>query len=353
MLDLAAGLRAAGVEVRLACPVPSALAGRAEPAGVPVEPIQRRGLLDVRAIRRLAHLLRSGDLDLVHAHNGRTALLAAAAVALAGRGRAVATQHFLEPAHVSRHGAHALGSRLAHRWVNGRMSHFIAISEAARTAMLARGEGRPEQISVIPNGMPAPDRARLRPPAEVRAELGLAPDAVLIVSVARLEREKSLETLIDAMKSVAAAEPSAVCAIGGEGSQKAALERQIAALGLQRTVRLLGFQKETLALMQSADVFALPSPAEPFGLVLIEAMSVGRPVVAMRAGGPLEIVVDGGTGLLVATADDLGAALLPLVRDPAARQRMGAAGEARFLEKFTVERMARATLAAYGKALDR
>ncbi|MEA3212763.1 MAG: hypothetical protein QOE70_5820 [Chthoniobacter sp.] len=351
MLDLAFGLRAAGVNVRLACPWPSALAERA--AGLPVVEIQKRGLLDGAAIRTVVGLLKSGAIDLVHAHNGRTALLAAVAVKLAGRGRAVATQHFLEPAHVLRRGVKAFVSRTAHRWVNRQTSHFIAISEAAKAGMLARGQATPAQISVVPNGMPLPELARLASPQTIRAELGIAPDAILIVAVARLEREKSLETLVAAMRTVGAAEPAAVCVIAGDGTQKETLLAQIANGGMAGRVKLIGFRSDALALMNAGDVFVLPSAVESFGLVLIEAMSVGKPVIATRSGGPLEIVVDGETGLFVtpAAAEEMGRAILSLVRDANLRRRMGAAGRARFLENFTVERMTRATIAAYEKAL--
>ena len=233
------------------------------------------------------------------------------------------------------------------------MSRFIAISEAAKAAMLTRGEGTADTISVVPNGMPLAGPARFASAEEVRAELGIDPGAPLIVSVARLELEKSVETLIDAMKGVLAATPSAVCVIAGEGSQKAALLTQIAGRGLGDAVKLIGFRNDALALMNAADVFVLPSPREPFGLVLIEAMSVGKPVIATRAGGPLEIVVDGETGMLVApsSSEEMGRAIIELVRDADLRRRMGAAGHGRFLEKFTVERMTRATVAAYEKAL--
>jgi glycosyltransferase involved in cell wall biosynthesis len=303
-------------------------------------------------MRTLARLLKTGAVDILHAHNGRTALLAAVAVRLAGRGRAVATQHFLEPAHLARRGVKALFSRAAHRWVERQMGRLIAISEAAKTAMLARGEGTEEKISVVPNGMPQPVLAQMAATETIRAELGLAPGATLIVAVARLEREKNLETLVAAMKLVAMSEPRAVCVIAGAGSQEAALISQIAIGGVGRTVQLLGFRSDTLALMRAGDLFVLPSAREPFGLVLIEAMSVGKPVIATCAGGPLEIVVPGETGLLVAPVDahEMAGALIALVRDPDLRQRMGEAGHARFLNHFTVERMARATIEVYEKA---
>jgi len=353
MLDLAIGLRDEDVEIHVACPVPSVLAERASAVGLSVIPIAKGGLLDGAAIRSLAKLLKAGTIDLLHAHNGRTALLAAAAVALAGRGCNVSTQHFLAPAHVSRRGAAAFLSRCAHWWVNRHTKAFIAISEAARAGMLARGQAPADRIAVVPNGTPPPDLALLGSAESIRQELGIAPDALLVVSVARLEREKNLETLIAAMRAVLAAEPRAVCLIVGDGSQRETLLAQISAFGLEGRVRLIGFRSDALAVMNAGDIFVLPSAAESFGLVLIEAMSVEKPVIAMRAGGPGEIVENGETGYLVtpAAVDELANALLALLSDINLRRRMGTAGHARFMKKYTVAGMTRGTIAVYERAL--
>lgn len=353
MVDLALGLRHAGVQTLLACPSASPLAGRARDLGLPLLHIPRIGMPRLSALRALTANLKTGALDLVHAHNGRAALIAALAVRRAGRGCAMTTQHFLEPAYTLRRGWTAYLSRAAHHWVDGWMSHFIAVSQAARTAMLARGEGRSEEITVVSNGMPPADPATFASPAKIRVELGIGAEAPFIVCVARLEREKSLEVLIDAMKAVVAAEPAAVCVIAGRGAQKAALLARIAASGLGSSVRLIGFRSDALALMNAADLFVLPSPGEPFGLVLIEAMSVGKPVIATRAGGPLEIVAEGETGVLVepGSSEEMGRAIIALIRAGDVRRRMGSAGHQRFLEEFTVERMTQSTIEAYGRAL--
>jgi glycosyltransferase involved in cell wall biosynthesis len=353
MLDLALGLREAGVDVRVACPNPGVLAERAAGAGLPVVAIEKRGLLDFAAIRKLAAMFKDGTIDVVHSHNGRTALLAAMAVKFAGKGHAVATQHFLEPAHLSRRGAKAFLSQAVHRWLSRATDRFIAVSNGVKAVMLERKNQKEDKVSVVHNGMPLADPARLTPAEKIRAELGFDADTKLIVCVARLEREKDLDVLIAAMKDVAAADPKAVCIIAGEGSQRPALLEQIAALGLEKSVKLIGFRKDALAVVQAADVFVLPSAREPFGLVFIEAMSVKKPIVAARAGGPLEIVANGETGLLVEPngAREMGRALITLLADQTLREKMGAAGHARFLEKFTVERMVFATQEVYKKAL--
>lgn len=353
MLDLARGLRDCGVAARIACPSPAALETEAARAGLPVLTIQKRGLLDRAAARTLARLLRAGEIDIVHAHNGRTALAAAAAVALAGRGQLVTTQHFLEPNHATLGGGKAILSGLAHRWVARRTSRVVAISEATRRAALARRDVPDGKITVVPNGISPPDAALLDPAPVVRRSLGVDATAPLVVCAARLEREKDIASLVDAMGRVTAALPAARCVIAGDGSQRAALEARIQAQGLRGAVRLLGFRPDALSLIAAADVFALPSLAEPFGLAILEAMALARPVVATAAGGPLEIVVDGETGLLVppAAPDALAAALESLLRDPAACRRLGRNGWSRYRERFTADRMAQATLAVYREAV--
>ena len=108
MLTLAMGLNEQHVSVRIACPSPSPLSDKAQTKGISVIPIAKCGLVDLKAIRILRRLLKSGSVDIIHCHNGRTMLQAAIAVKLAGRGRCVATQHFIEPHHVSRHGIQGL-----------------------------------------------------------------------------------------------------------------------------------------------------------------------------------------------------------------------------------------------------
>ena len=353
MAELAQRLQGLGVAVRVACPLPSPLAARVTVDAVPVVPIPKRGLLDAAAVRTLVGLLRTGEVDLLHAHNGRTALLAALAVTVAGCGRCVVTQHFLEPSHVGRGGVKGALSHQMHRWVSGRMARFIAISDAVRHMMLARADAPDEKIIVVPNGISAPEETTLAPPSVTRAKMDIGLDVPLIVCVARLETEKDVPTLIAAMTHVAQACPVAVCVVAGDGSQKETLQAQIQAARLERSVRLLGFQSDALSLIRAGDVFVLPSVAEPFGLVLLEAMALKKPVVAVRAGGPVEIVEDGATGLLVPPADPhaMADALRRLLADPLSARRMGAAGRVRFEERFTARQMADATLDVYHQAM--
>jgi len=349
MLDLARGLSALGVAAVVACPSPALLEDAARRENLPVLTIPKRGLVDWGAARILARRLKSGETDIVHAHNGRTALAAALAVRLAGRGRCVMTQHFLTPNHATQRGPKAMLSGAAHHWVVGQMSEILAISEAVREAMLARREAPDSKISVVPNGITAPDAGNA---AETRQSLGINAETPLIVCAARLEREKDVVSLISAVKIVRETIPNVCCLVAGEGAERNALAAQIGALGLEDSVALLGFRADAPALMAAADVFVLPSLAEPFGLVLLEAMALGRPVIATRAGGPLEIVMDGETGFLVPPSSPaaLAEALKRLITNPALARQMGENGQARFQAQFTVSKMAQATLAVYRSA---
>lgn len=354
MLDLACGLRDLQVEPFLACPFPSPLAQRAAQRQIDVIRIGKRGAIDWRAVRTLSRLLNDHRIDIIHAHNGRTSILAALAVAMARRGHFVATQHFLHPARTGRSGPRAMLSSCLHRWVGRRAQKLIAVSQAARREMLARGDAPSDHITVIPPGISqsrSPDLATDK--QEARHALGIGPDVPMVLCAARLEPEKDVISLVRAMARVAKENPTALCVVAGEGSERAKIEREIARLQLTKHVQLLGFCQQMSQLMASCDLLVLPSLAEPFGLVLLEAMAHGRPVVATRAGGPPEIVCDGETGLLVRPGEpnELAGAMLRLLADKQLGEKMGLSGWNRARNFFSISRMAQATVEVYTMAV--
>lgn len=355
ILDLALGLRAEGVAPSILCPAVSVLAERACAEGLRVVAVEKGRGMDFRAVRALASMLRHGEVELIHSHNGRTAWLAACARIRARRGILITTQHFLAPARLSRTGLAGFASRWLHRWVLARASRTIAISESVRATMLARREMDPGKIRVVLNGICEPKTEALESREAIRARLGISQEAPLVVCVARLEREKNIGTLLQAMRLVLLERPDTRCVVAGGGVEFDSLQSQIRDAGLSHAIRLLGFQADAPALMRAGDVFVLPSAAEPFGLVLLEAMALGLPVVATRAGGPVEIVADGDTGLLVKPGDagELAEALTCFLGNPAWARGLGTAGRRRFLTHFTVGHMARRMLEVYRECTPR
>ena len=346
ILDLATALRATGTDAAIACPPHSPLAARAH--AIPIVSLEIKNLIDRRAIQQLSRLLKSGRADVLHAHNGRTQLHGALAVAAARRGQLVWTQHFIRPHHAQMNGPKALWMKRIHRGVNARTHGFIAISDAVKRAMIERREASAEQIVVVPNGIGDPRAVQLENSTTVRARYGVAPDALLVVALCRLETEKNVGMLLRAWAKVAGKRPDVRLIVGGRGAQKDELQRQIEALNISASAQLAGFVEDALSLLNAADIFVHPAPAEPFGLVFLEAMGLSKPVVACDGGAAPEIINDA-SGVLVAPGDDVATAttLVELLADKTRVRSLGQGGRARFESHFTRELMAKNTLAVY------
>ncbi|HWE03301.1 MAG TPA: glycosyltransferase family 4 protein [Tepidisphaeraceae bacterium] len=353
MLDLAVGLRDVGILPAVGCPTQSPIAERAEKVGVPVVGIKKSALRDWNAVRTLVGLLNADLIDVIHSHNGRTALSGAIATTIANRGVLVATQHFLKPSRDSRSGVKRAVSSCLHRWIGRRAPRHIAISDAVRQEMIARGDIAADKIVTIRNAVREIEPSRKPSRKDARRGLGLPNDTPLVFCAARLDPEKNVRSLVRAMALVIQKLPAAFCLIAGEGSERIRLEQEIESLGLTSHVQLLGFQTRMNDLFAACDIFVLPSLAEPFGLVLLEAMSHGRAVIATNAGGPLEIVADGETGLLVPSdnCERLASAILHLLADDMLSTTMGCNGSKRLHEMFTLTRMARETVSVYEQAI--
>jgi glycosyltransferase involved in cell wall biosynthesis len=196
---------------------------------------------------------------------------------------------------------------------------------------------------VIPLGSEAPDF----PPAD-RAALGLAPGLTYVVTVGRLVRRKNLPVLVEAVAALG--RPDVHLLVVGDGPEQGALEALARERGLAGRVQFRGFvpQAEKYQLLANADLFALPSLHEAFGLVYLEAMHCGLPVVAAKPGGQEDYLEEGVTGFLLPPDDREGLtrALRRLVEDPALRARMGAVNRER-ARGFTATAAARRDAALF------
>ncbi len=352
MLALALGLRQREVDVALGCPAGSPLARAAAEVSLPVIAIEKRGAVDIKAIRRLIQLIREEGFELIHAHNGRTAWLASIARFIARRGVLVSTMHFIAPARGSRQGLSRWAGDLAHAFIRRQTRGIIAISDAVRAAAIARGDLPAAAIHRVHNGITSPTPARDRD--AVRSAMGLDPSTTLFLAATRLEQEKSVPLLIEAARQlrVEGQGQFKVCVVG-HGSMHDELQGMIRDKGLGDHVELLGFRQDVHDLMAAADVLVHPAAAEPFGLVLVEAMALGLPVIASNGGAAPEIVVPGQTGWLF-DADDveqLKHTMNAAIAAGREREQLGQAGYARFSACFTADRMVDQTLAFYRNML--
>lgn len=291
---------------------------------------------------------------LVHAHwvlpNGPPAALPAAVQALP----LVVSLHGSDIYLAEQHWAMALAARAAFRAA----AMVTACSGDLRERGVRLG-ARPEVSRVIPYGVnPAQFRPDPTARAAVRAELGLAGDAPLVVGLGRLVAKKGFGVLLEAWPAVLRACPHATLAIVGYGDLRDALERQAADLGVAARVRFTGQlpRDRAAAYMAAADVFVLPIVREGVdGLpnVLLEAMSAGRAVVASRVAGVPDVVDDGVHGLVVPERDPaaLAAAIVRLISEPDLAARFGATARARVERELTWDRAAERLESAFQVAV--
>jgi glycosyltransferase involved in cell wall biosynthesis len=212
----------------------------------------------------------------------------------------------------------------------------LVLSRAAGAAQ-ARVWPRRRQWLVYPGvSLDAFDPALLPAPSAMRSRLGLPARGPLIGMIGRLQRWKGMHVFIAAMARVHASRPDARAVIVGaphetEPDYPAELRAQVGALGLDRAFSFAGFQGNVAEFMQAMDVVVHASDREPFGIVVIEAMALGKPVVAGANGGPAEIITDGQDGLLVRYGDgaSLAHTIVRYLDDPALAARVGAAARVR------------------------
>jgi len=221
------------------------------------------------------------------------------------------------------------------------ISHWVAQDQAAQGMPVGRGR-------VIYDGIDLGRYTTVPTKEAARAALGLPQGRRIALALGRLVPWKGQDLFLRAMRHVADAMPDALGLVVGAAETysldfEPALHALAEELRLGDAVRFMGHVADPLLPLAAADVLAHTSTTpEPFGLVMLEAMAAGRPVVTPAEGGGLEIVVDGETGLHVAPRDEqaLAQALLALLRDAPRAERMGQAGRERVSNVFTVRQFA-------------
>ncbi len=257
--------------------------------------------------------------DLIHAHACARAQLWAYRAGLP----CVATRHCVRAPHPRLR-------RLSMRLPPFARTHWIAVSRAVGESLRREGV-REAHLSVIPNGArpvtPVPRDA-------ARTALGLAPTAFVVAFVGRLEPIKGADCFVEALITLCSTDPAVTALLAGDGSLRPSLQARVAALGLQGQIRFLGFCRDVAPILSAADVLVNASREEAHSLAVMEAMSVGCPVVGRDVSGNREVLRYGG-GVLYRT--DLVGVLATLRTDPAHRMSLGAHAKEAFFAHFSVE----------------
>jgi glycosyltransferase involved in cell wall biosynthesis len=211
-----------------------------------------------------------------------------------------------------------------------------------------------EQFTVIHSGVDLRTfQADQFQPNEIKTSLGIPPEMMVVGTVGRLTPVKGQAVLLRAASELILRGEKIFLVLLGDGELRRDLEQLTIRIGIAGNVRFLGWRPDVARVMAACDIFCLPSLNEGMGKVLVEAMAMGKPIIACSIGGIPDIVRFGENGLLVPVGDAAAwvEAIASLCRDPERRRRMGDAGKqmaARYSEEDMIKRIDR----LYGKLLN-
>jgi len=321
-------------------------------------PAMRRAIhpwADAWAFHEIRTLIAAFRPDVVHTHSSKAGVIGRAA---AWHARVPAVIHTI-------HGLpyHPYQSRLKNALYvyseksAARKCHRIAcVADAMRRQALAAGVGRESQYTVVYSGMETD--AYLQGPDDrdqTRRSLGIAPDEVVVGTVARLFELKGHDDLLDVLPALLERHPRLRLLWVGDGSRRDRLERRMAELGVSDRVVLAGLvnPEQVPRHLRAMDLLAHPSYREGLPRAVVQGMLAGLPVVAYDCDGAPEVCVEGETGMLVPTGDvaALGEALLWMLDHPERGRAMGRAARARCAEQFSAETMVEALDRLYRRTL--
>ncbi len=355
LMQLLASVRAAGVRPRVFCADRrdvDAWVEELERLGYPVEryrPTKEFNPLGYFIARRL---LKGFELVHINKTHPRNCLPAVVAARLSGAKVVVATEHLA----LSPDSHFPMGRQIITflvRCTNRLLDRTIAVSELSRDMLISNYHVPPERIVAIRNGMDVERFDEDIDAAAVRAELGLSSNHRVALLIGRFAARKGHNYAMRAMRLAAARVPDLRMIFAGDGELEGELRAEAAELGISDRVFFVGFRRDIPRLLAASDVLLLPSEDECLPLVILEAMSSRRPVIATDVGGISEAVDDGRTGILVSPRDveGLADAMVDVLGDRERASAMGIEGRRKVEEEFSLEACAAAVFDVYEELL--
>lgn len=329
---LARALLGQGHEVVLGCRPAGNVAKAAAESGIQITDITLRNAIDISAVWRMAAFIKSSKMDILVANLGREYWPATLAAKLAGI-KIVLIRHQLDPV-----------KKITTWLINTTVDKVVAVTHAVKNVMIESGI-RDEKISVV---HPGQNLERFQRSADyrhqVRAEWGIHDSEIVIAAAGKLAVGKGIYELLEAVRQVAVRHPNVKLMYIGDGDERENLPRAIQAAGMSEKVIVTGYRSDIDRLFSAIDIFVLPSKGyESFGMVLIEAMAAGKPVIGTNTGGIPEIITHKENGLLTAPGSigELEQALESLISSRDFCRQLTAAGHRTVEERFTAGASAR------------
>jgi len=241
--------------------------------------------------------------------------------------------------------------------VNLWLKKMICVSEGVKNSFVRQGIDKSKCV-VVHNGIDADTKPETLA-SEIRKMWGVGEDEILIGTVGSLIKRKQINDLIEALAELQkqdargktnpphppllkGGEGGLKCMIVGDGPEKDSLQKMVLKMGLHDRVIFTGFQIDAISYINAMNIFVLTSEKEGLPRVILEAMLMGKPVIACDIAGPSELIVDGETGFLVPVGQTkaIANAMLSLTKDSALRDQMGEKAKERVTRNFPVEKYA-------------
>ncbi len=316
--------------------------------GTPVQTVKRRPGFDMKLIGSLRNIIRSERINIVHCHQ-YTPWVYGCLAGIGTPAKVVFTEH--GRFHPDRYRYKAI---VINRILAAMTRQMVAISAATRDA-LVRYEFLPRRrVDVIYNGIKAleVDNEAVQ---RLGKNLGLAPDHFVMGTVARLDPVKNQAMMLEAFAQVHRQHPQTRLVMVGDGPERKGLEQKASTLGVKDQVIFTGFSRTPALYLALMDLFLLSSDTEGTSMTLLEAMSLGLPIVATKAGGTPEIVDNGVTGVLAPIGDcnAFASGIEAFLTSPDQLRAQGETGREKFSKYYSVESMAGQYLACYDRILGR
>ncbi|MBS0177228.1 MAG: glycosyltransferase family 4 protein [Nitrospira sp.] len=313
----------------------SPIMAMAKERGLPVEPFvmrQWRLPLSILAFRRLLTRERP---DIVHVNSSRDSWIAALATRM---------RHPHPPVIRSRHISAPLNKNATTHLLYRRLFDLVIVtgSERNRQDLIHRDGLSPDRVAAFPIGLDVEQFSPAPPRHDLRAELGIPSEHLLVGMISYLRDYKGHRYLVEAVPEVLKQHRDVTFLIVGEGPEAQNIHAQIERLGLTASVRMLGFREDLLDVFRSLDLFVIPTvEGDTIPQVLMQALAVGLPVVSTTTGSIPDVIKDGDSGVLVPPRDvaALAGGIVRLVQDASLRHAMGSRGRQRVVQTYSIDRM--------------
>ena len=279
------------------------LAGEIRRMGIEVTVLDERRQGAIEIVNALAACFRARQIDVVHTHRYKDNILATVAARLAGGPRIIRTVHGLTEPLRGWPRLKCVALEMVDRFVLRHCAAaVIAVSRHTAGALTMKGLHQPF-VRHIHNGIDMVNIRATRSSNDVRRELGVGTDTPLVATVGRLTAVKAQDDFLRAARLIGTQDGRFRFVVVGEGPEEAALRRLATDLGIEDRVIFTGGRRDVYDLIAAMDVFVLPSLAEGMPMVLLEAMTLGTPVVATAVGGVPELIEHNVNGVLVRPRD--------------------------------------------------